>query len=148
LTRKKMVIICPRLAEAVFVFLALQKYYPDLPSVFMHGDYKDSEKQAILASFQSHNEESPQIFVGSFKDGGTGLNLFAANYQIQMGSMRVKAHEEQSFGRTNREGQQLECRHYLLQTVDNPRDRIADAAHNGRFLVSDPWDMLQDVVLQ
>ena len=148
LTRKKMVIICPRLAEAVFLFLAIRKLHPEVPSVFLHGDYKDSEKQALFGDFQSMQEDSAQILVSSYKDGGTGHNLFAANYQIQAGPMRVKAHEEQAFGRTNREGQQLWVHHFLLQTVDNPRDRIVDAAHAGRSIVSDPFQIQEEVAFR
>jgi hypothetical protein len=147
-TRKKMVIISPRLAEAVFTCLALRERLPDVKIAFLHKDLKLSQRKAILEDFQSHREDSAQIFVSSFGDGGTGINLFAANYQILTGPMRLKTHEAQAFGRTNRRGQTLPCKHLVLVTEDNPVDRIVCATHARRRIVSDPFLLAEQLRIE
>ncbi len=151
LAMKKMVIVCPRLAEAVFVYLAIEKHARlvreknldarvDLEAAIeMDPGREDGRREEARPEVrpvplvpagdqeEGHGGQLPepqrgsiQVFVTSFEDGGTGLNLFAANYQIQTGPLRLKGQTDQSFGRTNRQGQQLPCHHTLLVTEDNP----------------------------
>src|SRR3569833_1911204 len=61
LDMKKMVIVCPRLAEAAFVALALRKQRPDVPSVFYYGGLKASDKAAIRNNFESLREGSYHV---------------------------------------------------------------------------------------
>lgn len=148
LQRKKMVIICPRLAEAVFLFLALKKFKAHLNPVLYHADLHAAQRRDITSNFHSFKQGSSQIFIAPFDAAGTGLNLQAANWQILTGPLRHKDNEVQCFGRTNREAQQLTLHHILLLADDNPLDRLVIAKQANRKIVSDPFDVETPLVVE
>ncbi|ERS99374.1 hypothetical protein HMPREF1624_04574 [Sporothrix schenckii ATCC 58251] len=154
LSVKKLVVLCPRMAEAVFVFLALRKLRPEFNPVFLHADLKLSERTALLQDFNRLDAPTPagvhhtaRILVGTFRDAGTGNDLTVANYQILTGPLRLRSQQDQAFGRTNREGQTLPLHHRLLVTEDSPVDRIVVVTQARRHIVSDPFAMDEELEL-
>jgi hypothetical protein len=138
---KKMVVITPTLAEAVFLFLGLKQRLPGVGIAFFHADLLASQKQRILKDFQALTPKSPRILVTPYEVGGTGLNLQTANYQVLTGPLRTNEAEKQAFARTNREGNQLALHHRVYLTDDNPADRLIIARRANRRMISDPFDM-------
>lgn len=142
---KKMVIITPTLAEAIFVYLGMLKKLEQagksVKVVMLHGDMKSSAKQAMTTDFQSLTPRSARILVTPFDVGGTGINLQTANYQVLTGPLRTKELEKQAFARTNREGQQLRLHHYLFLDDDNPAHRLICARQAARKVAGNPFDM-------
>ena len=145
---KKLVVLCPRMGEAIFVYLALRKLRPDFNPVFLHADLKLAERTALLQNFNRLDAPTPagvvhcaRVLVGTFRDAGTGNDLTVANYQILTGPLRLRSQQDQAFGRTNREGQTLKLQHKLLVTEDSPVDRIVMATQARRHIVSDPFNM-------
>ncbi|CAK7270506.1 hypothetical protein SEPCBS57363_004135 [Sporothrix epigloea] len=154
LSVKKLVILCPRMGEAVFVYLALRKLRPDVHPVFLHADLKLSERAALLHDFNRLDAPTPaginhtaRVLVGTFRDAGTGNDLTVANYQILTGPLRLRSQQDQAFGRTNREGQTLRLHHRLLVTEDSPVDRIVMVTQAGRHISSDPFAMDEELEL-
>ncbi|KAL1899784.1 hypothetical protein Sste5346_002650 [Sporothrix stenoceras] len=154
LSVKKLVVLCPRMGEAVFVFLALRKLCPEFNPVFLHADLKLSERTALLQDFNRLDAPTPagtnhtaRILVGTFRDAGTGNDLTVANYQILTGPLRLRSQQDQAFGRTNREGQTLRLHHRLLVTEDSPVDRIVMVTQARRHIVSDPFAMDEELEL-
>lgn len=149
---KKAVVLCPRLGEAVFVYLALRKLRPELHAVFLHADLKASERTAMVKNFDrldvTAGSKVPRVMVGSFRDVGTGNDLLVASYQVLTGPLRLHSHQDQAFGRTNREGQTLRLHHQLLVTDDSPVDRLVMATQAGRRIVSDPFNMDEELQLE
>ena len=145
---KKMVIICPRLAEAVFLFLALKKLKGQLKPVLFHGDLYAAQRREIMNNFRSLKQGTSQIFIAPFDAAGTGLNLQVANWQILTGPLRHKDNEVQCFGRTNREGQELTLHHFLLLADDNPLDRLIITTQAKRKILSDPFDVETPLVVE
>ncbi|CAK7220467.1 hypothetical protein SEUCBS140593_004243 [Sporothrix eucalyptigena] len=154
LSVKKLVVLCPRMGEAVFVYLALRKLRPDVNPVFLHTDLKLSERIALLQDFNRLDAPTPagvnhtaRVLVGTFRDAGTGNDLTVANYQILTGPLRLRSQQDQAFGRTNREGQSLRLHHRLLVTEDSPVDRIVMVTQARRHISSDPFDMDEELKL-
>lgn len=154
LSVKKLVVLCPRMGEAVFVFLALRKLRPEFNPVFLHADLKLSERTALLQDFNRLDAPTPagvhhtaRVLVGTFRDAGTGNDLTVANYQILTGPLRLRSQQDQAFGRTNREGQTLRLHHRLLVTEDSPVDRIVMVTQARRHIVSDPFAMDEELEL-
>ncbi|CAK7564320.1 MAG: hypothetical protein SEPTF4163_002209 [Sporothrix epigloea] len=154
LSVKKLVVLCPRMGEAVFVYLALRKLRPDVHPVFLHADLKLSERAALLHDFNRLDAPTPaginhtaRVLVGTFRDAGTGNDLTVANYQILTGPLRLRSQQDQAFGRTNREGQTLRLHHRLLVTDDSPVDRIVMVTQAGRHISSDPFAMDEELEL-
>ncbi|CAK7272283.1 hypothetical protein SEPCBS119000_005042 [Sporothrix epigloea] len=154
LSVKKLVVLCPRMGEAVFVYLALRKLRPDVRPVFLHADLKLAERAALLQDFNRLDAPTPagvnhraRVLVGTFRDAGTGNDLTVANYQILTGPLRLRSQQDQAFGRTNREGQTLRLHHRLLVTEDSPVDRIVMVTQAGRYISSDPFAMDEELEL-
>ncbi|CAK7225955.1 hypothetical protein SBRCBS47491_006063 [Sporothrix bragantina] len=151
---KKLVVLCPRMGEAVFVYLALRKLRPDVSPVFLHADLKLSERTALLQDFNRLDAPTPaginhtaRVLVGTFRDAGTGNDLTVANYQILTGPLRLRSQQDQAFGRTNREGQTLRLHHRLLVAEDSPVDRIIMVTQARRHISSDPFAMDEELEL-
>ncbi len=140
---KKMVIMTPSLAEAVFLYLAILKKKPAggrARPVLFHANLKASEKELILKDWENLTSTARhRVFIACFADAGTGLNLQAASFQVLTGPLRSRSQELQAFRRTNRDGQQLSLTHYLLADEDNPHDRLMMAIQANHTVVSDPF---------
>lgn len=149
---KKMVIITPTLAEAIFIYLALRRRLAEADNAsrvaLLHADMKSSAKQAMATDFQSLTPRSARILVTPFDVGGTGINLQTANYTILTGPLRTKELEKQAFARTNREGQYLRLHQWLFLDDDNPAHRLICARQAGRKVKGDPFDLAKELEVE
>ncbi|OAA68025.1 SNF2-related protein [Niveomyces insectorum RCEF 264] len=148
---KKLVVLCPRMGEAVFLYLALRARRPDAHPLFVHADLRLAERTAVLQEFNrldGHSSSTARVLVGTFRDAGTGNDLSVANYQILTGPLRLRSQQDQAFGRTNREGQTLRLHHRLLVTEDSPVDRLVMATQARRRIASDPFAIDEPLQLE
>jgi non-specific serine/threonine protein kinase len=73
--------------------------------LFLHGGVSKSDRDDMVARFQTDGPGSPPIFVLSLKAGGTGLNLTAANHVVHVDRWWNPAVEDQATDRAFRIGQ-------------------------------------------
>lgn len=156
-TWKKMVVVTPTVASAVYLYMHLRRA-PELlargvHTVLYHQDLSQRQRTALQADFnrldpRDRNSTRASIMVGSFDALGTGIGLQAASYQV-LTSPPARADDlAQAFARTNREGQMLPVAHRVLVLEESPVDRINMAALARRDLASDPYDMAAGVELR
>lgn len=151
-TWKKMVIVTPTAATAVYLYMYLA-HSPDLqkptslvfPALY-HQDLSQRQRGAIQDTFASLDRSSRaarriDVVVGSFDAVGTGVNLQTASYEVLTSPLPRADDLAQAFARTNREGQKLPLEHRILAMEDSPVDRINMAALAQRDVVSDPFDV-------
>jgi non-specific serine/threonine protein kinase len=72
---------------------------------FLHGGLAKTERDSMVARFQSDDPSSPPLFVLSLKAGGTGLTLTAANHVVHVDRWWNPAVEDQATDRAFRIGQ-------------------------------------------
>lgn len=144
---KKMVIVTPTVATAVYLYLYLSRT-PSLRdrahAVLYHQDLSQRAKSQLQDDFAS----LARTMVGPFAAVGTGINLQAASYQVLTSPPRRADDLAQAFARTNRGGQTLPVDHAVLVLEDSPVDRVHMASLARRELVSDPYDVSAPVELR
>lgn len=151
--RKKMVIVTPTTASAVYLYMYLRNT-PEhqrrgIGPVLYHQDLSLSQRTALQDDFRSLDPERPgartaRTIIGSFDAIGTGINLQSANYQIFASPLPRADQLHQGFARTNRQDQTLPLEHKIFVLEDSPIDRINMANLARRRFKSDPYDLSEE----
>lgn len=150
---KKMVIVTPTTASAVYLYMCLKNtpehQHRTIGPVLYHQDLSLSQRTALQENFRSLDPERPgsrtaRTIIGSFDAIGTGINLQSANYQIFTSPLPRTEQINQGFGRTNRLGQTLPLEHKILVLEDSPIDRINMANLARQKFKSDPYDLSEE----
>lgn len=156
-TWKKMVIVTPTVASAVYLYmylrLAPELSARDISPVLYHQDLSQRQRSALQEDLNSLDRNRPAnrtagTIVGPFDAIGTGINLQAASFQVLTSPPARADHLAQAFARTNREGQALPVEHRVLVLEDSPVDRINMAALAQRDVASDPYDLSRRLELR
>ena len=92
----------------------------DIP--FLHGSLTASQRDALVADFQS--PDGPPIFILSLKAGGTGLNLTAATHVFHFDRWWNPAVEEQATDRAYRIGQDKNVQVHKFLTMGTLEEKI------------------------
>jgi non-specific serine/threonine protein kinase len=87
---------------------------------YLDGSTRDRER--VVGEFQ-HTDDIP-VFLISIKAGGTGLNLTAADYVIQVDPWWNPAVQDQATDRAHRIGQERKVMVYKLVTHDSVEEKI------------------------
>ncbi|KUI54699.1 hypothetical protein VP1G_02125 [Cytospora mali] len=149
LTLKKMVIITPTIATAVFLYLYLIRYHNSYNPLLYHRDLKASAKADVVKKFESlKKEKNPfRIFIAPASVAGAGLNLQVANRLILTSPLLSTSDEKQALARVNRIGQTLPVDLKILISEDSPIDRIIIADRARRSIITDPFALDQDLTV-
>lgn len=144
LKMKKMVIIPPTVATAVFLYLAVIQSRPNV--ALIHNWVSGQEKEQVVNNFRSLSAaklvKHTRILIAPFAAIGTGANLQVASYQILTSPLPDRASQVQAFARTNRSGQRLRpLSHKILVLEDSPVDRMVLASHASVDIGSDPFNI-------
>jgi non-specific serine/threonine protein kinase len=103
--------------------------------LILHGSTKVSDRQKLVAEFQSDN--GPPFFILSLKAGGTGLNLTAAGQVIHFDRWWNPAVEDQATDRAYRIGQKKNVLIHKCVTRGTLEERIDNLLQDKRNLASD-----------
>lgn len=95
----------------------------------MDGTVPPEERNNICDSFNNPNNTKAKVFLISFKVGGLGLNMTAANRVILMDVNWNPSYETQSIFRVYRFGQVKECFIYRLVSMVRYHFRIRFELH-------------------
>lgn len=154
---KKIVILAPTVASAIYLFMWL-KFEPTLQlkninPVLYHEDLSRGQRMRIEDDFNSLDRNRPgtrtaRTLVGTMAAAATGMNLQIANYQILTSPASSATHQAQAFARTNRTGQSLPVHHTVLVLDDSPIDRINMASLAQREIGSDPYKVSEALELK
>ncbi|KUI70665.1 hypothetical protein VM1G_06317 [Cytospora mali] len=149
LTLKKMVIITPTIATAVFLYLYLIRYHHGYNPLLYHRDLKASAKADVVKKFESlKKEKNPfRIFIAPASVAGAGLNLQVANRLILTSPLLSTSDEKQALARVNRIGQTLPVDLKILISEDSPIDRIIIADRARRSIITDPFALDQELTV-
>ena len=95
----------------------------DLETIpFLHGGLTASQRDALVADFQS--PDGPPIFILSLKAGGTGLNLTAASHVFHFDRWWNPAVEDQATDRAYRIGQNKNVQVHKFLTLGTLEEKI------------------------
>lgn len=95
----------------------------DLETIpFLHGGLTASQRDALVADFQS--PDGPPIFILSLKAGGTGLNLTAATHVFHFDRWWNPAVEDQATDRAYRIGQNKNVQVHKFLTLGTLEEKI------------------------
>ena len=104
----------------------------EIPFSYLDGQTKNREK--AVEEFQNQNEI--QVFLISIKAGGTGLNLTAAEYVIQVDPWWNPAVENQATDRAHRIGQNKKVFVYKLITHDTVEEKILELQNQKKAMTN------------
>jgi len=102
--------------------------------LFLHGGVGKSDRDAMVARFQSQDTGTPPLFVLSLKAGGTGLTLTAANHVVHVDRWWNPAVEDQATDRAFRIGQRRAVQVRKFVCAGTVEERIADMIREKRGL--------------
>jgi SNF2 family DNA or RNA helicase len=89
---------------------------------FLHGGLSASQRDALVAEFQS--KDGPPVFILSLKAGGTGLNLTEASHVFHFDRWWNPAVEEQATDRAFRIGQRKDVQVHKFLTLGTLEEKI------------------------
>lgn len=89
---------------------------------FLHGGLTASQRDALVADFQS--PDGPPLFILSLKAGGTGLNLTAASHVFHFDRWWNPAVEDQATDRAFRIGQMKNVQVHKFLTLGTLEEKI------------------------
>ncbi|MFW0786692.1 SNF2-related protein [Gordonia sp. CPCC 206044] len=92
------------------------------PVPLLHGGLSRSDREALVADFQS--DGGPPAMIATLKAGGTGLNLTAANQVVHVDRWWNPAVEDQATDRAYRIGQQQRVQVHKFVCVGTLEERI------------------------
>lgn len=114
--------------------LALARDYLDKQNIsyqYLDGKTIAKQRQKRIAAFQAGEGD---LFLISFKVGGSGLNLTAADYVIHMDPWWNPAVEDQASGRAHRIGQTRPVTVYRLVMEGTIEEQIVELHNKKRDL--------------
>jgi SNF2 family DNA or RNA helicase len=92
--------------------------------LFLYGAVPKKQRDTMVERFQSHDADAPRLFVLSFKAGGTGLNLTAANHVFHFDRWWNPAVEIQATDRAFRIGQTRRVKVHKFLCVGTLEEKI------------------------
>ena len=150
---KKMIIFADMPFVAHVVFLWLVGNFPNLHPRIVGAQVTREHRSNALAPFitpqtvedmrqaDKENPDSPRVLVTTLEIGAEGLNLARANYCVVLEPHWSGAIQEQAFARTDRDGQRLTPKPYLLLNGDNNAEMTVRRRQlNRRDLGTGVWE--------
>ena len=121
-------LFCPLTGQVRHLKWLLTKFFPDHFDIFyLYSEMGNDERTEMQLKFQ--DLANPSVFVTTPKEGGTGLNLAAANHGVIPQTFWVLNEQQQVFGWVVQLGQNRVPHTWLLNTGRNGYDNRASDLH-------------------
>ena len=104
--------------------------------VRLDGSMNHMKRTESIKSFQSRNNNSPNVLLLSLKAGGVGLNLTAANHLMLLDPAWNPAAEWQCFDRIHRLGQQKTVYIYRFLVTNSVEEKMLEIQMRKQNLIS------------
>jgi SNF2 family DNA or RNA helicase len=104
--------------------------------LFLHGGTSKSQRDQMVARFQSGRKDAPRLFILSLKAGGTGLNLTQATHVFHFDRWWNPAVENQATDRVFRIGQTKSVQVHKFLCVGTFEEKI-DAMLERKQVIAD-----------
>jgi len=115
-----------------------------IPFTRLDGRMGSDLQREVLQSFQSPAPGSPKLLLLSFRVGGVGLNLTAANHLLLLDPAWNPAAEWQCFDRCHRIGQSKDVNIYKFITKDSIEESMMAIQEKKKELITGAFHMQED----
>jgi len=110
----------------------------------LDGGMSTDLQREIIQSFQSSEPKSPSVLLLSFRVGGVGLNLTAANHLLLLDPAWNPAAEWQCFDRCHRIGQNKDVNIYKFITKDSIEESMVEIQEKKKELITGAFHMQEE----